>query len=289
MEASYPPVPIDPHCLVALIILFVAPIIKIYLERYIASKPRRWAGILRVIYWPVLLIPLIIGIVENYQEKQIRLGSNWASQGHEHLHAGLDAKSSARIELGIDPLKKAIAILREFSSEYDREIQARHDLALALERVAYHNFDHGCIYQLKADRITTRYEEGGSKIATSPDLAGVICTDFNFAEPAVWGAAKEEYNMLYDKLVSRDINPRKDISSEFLAAARSTAYFYICDNLRVGGSALSKAKKALQMVLEATSPAKDKRGLPIRHEDAKEKLSFLDTLDGVKLGFYQFA
>jgi hypothetical protein len=269
---------------IVLVVLFVVPMIKNFLEKFIQSKSRRSAHILRVVYWAVLLIPLILGLVDNRnkvkdREREAKRGQgiDFALQGRTHLHAGLEAHSIARIELGIEPLRNAIAILQEFPAEYNREIQARHDLALTFERLSYGASKNGCTYQIEDHRITAKYEMEGTSLSPNPILEELRCTDFNFADAEMWYEAEEQYNALYDRLVNRPGSARGDSGSELPAAARSTGYFYICDNLRVGGSALNKAQDTFKRVADITSPAKE--NLPARHQDAKAKLEVLAILD----------
>jgi D-alanyl-D-alanine carboxypeptidase-like protein len=247
-------------------------------------KAKKLEHRVRVIYWAVLLIPLILGLVDNRNKVKEReqgakraQGIDFTRQGREHLHVGLEARSIARIELGIEPLRKAIVILQEFPAEYSREIQARHDLALTFERLSYGTSKHGCTYQIKDHLITAKYETEGTSLSPNPVLEELRCTDFTFADAEMWYKAEEQYNALYDRLVKRPGAAREDGESELPAAARSTGYFYICDNLRVGGSALNKAQDAFKMVADITSPSKG--NLPARHEDAKAKLEVLAVLD----------
>lgn len=280
---------------IALIVLFLIPLIRDFLKPVIKSHIKSWSRkavvLLKFIYWAVLFIPLIIGLVDNQRKNKAREqevirshGITYAEEGRLLLHEGLKEKSDisrsqALIENALVPLREAIKILNTFPFEYNMEIRARHDLALALERLSYKNFKNGCEYPINNKSITAKRNEKPSNIDTAPkrDDPTIRCTDFDFADAGFWHEAEYQYNLLYEKLINIPEPNRENITHEFPAAARSTGYFYLCNNLRAGGNSLDKAQNAFKMVADLTTST-SKLNLPGRHNDANNKLQFLDVL-----------
>jgi len=268
---------------ISLIVIFVGNLLKNALDKHLETLSKGVARWLRISYWSILAVALILGVGKNVSDITLGEGMELAKEGRSHLNAGLKDHSAIRIEMSFDPLSKAIKRLEGFSTidgkALSAEIMARHDLALGKEVEAYSKFENKCVYSVDKGKVISDRIPEGSKMSASPNFTNeprVECTDFNFENANTWGEATSKYDSLYERLISElPNNQMKNLSNigEFAAAARSTAYFYVCNNLRTGGSSLKRAEEMLKLVQSLTF-----KKLNERYMEANAKLNLVNHL-----------
>lgn len=271
----------------SLIIIFVGMLLKSSLEKRFRNHSVKKIKYLKIGYLVVMSTALIIGVGNNITNYWLREGIELAGEGRSNFYAGLDDHSIGQIENSFEPLQKAgkkLALLSTIdNSALLTSVKALHDLALAYETVAYAAGKNRCLYELMGNNISAVYKEGKTRISRNPDLAeqNVVfqCTDFDFESSELWSKARGKYNSLYDKLIQGYFNNSKVEKSsnvgELAAAGRSAAYFFVCNNLRSGGSGLDRARKLFQWAKEITEHS----DLKYRHDDVKARLGFVKTLE----------
>ena len=220
------------------------------------------------------------------REDRLKHANELVERGRREFYTAIDRKAVPGIEQTFPILQKALDELRVFDMDdtYYARLTTYNDLSLGHERAAYGDSAAGCIYTITENHVNScRIRESSSIFVSPPRLqeSRIRCTDIQDSRD--WEAARRYYDDLYGFLMAAAtlnfVAAQSNVAGEVAAAARNTAYFYLCDHLRLRQDNLRKVERALLLAHQIAGDG----DMRTRLADAEEKLLFLRALDASSL------
>lgn len=288
-----------------LFVALVAAVVKEIVERRAKSSGREVGYRPFVVQLSLISVAAIFGVVIELSENGSDLAEREIRDGIRHVEVGRSTMNNSleRDRPDADPqtrrealaqlshasadLEDGIAILdryRHRGDAYYALLMARHDQALIEERQAYGLVARGCRYYVSGNAIHACFAPRGSHMHVNPSFGSsrlqeqfhtalFKCTDIE--NNGLWRSARHRYEQLEATLLTQRPPTESRFSSELelASAARSLAYFQLCDQMRFGEDRTVTARAAIQLAGTSSDH------FPERRADAHLREEFIDVLD----------